>query len=79
MATKTISIDLVAYEKLTAARREPRDSFSQIIRRAKWDAPQKTCGLLLDALPGLPPAGEDIIRDLEAAQSEDIPTEASWS
>ncbi|MDP4625200.1 MAG: hypothetical protein NWT08_08685 [Akkermansiaceae bacterium] len=78
MATKTISIDLVAYEKLTAARREPRDSFSQIIRRATWEAPRKTCSSLLDSLPDLPPAEEAVIRDLQAAQSEDLPTEDSW-
>ena len=33
MATKTISLDLVAYECLCRLRREPRESFSKVIRR----------------------------------------------
>lgn len=33
MATKTISLDLVAYESLCRLRREPRESFSKVIRR----------------------------------------------
>jgi len=35
MATKTISIEIDVYEKLKAAKRGPRDSFSKVIRRAK--------------------------------------------
>jgi hypothetical protein len=79
MATKTISIDLVAYEKLTAAKLGPRDSFSQVIRRAKWDEVPKTCGALFCALGDMPAANDDIIRRLESAQQEDSPPDDPWA
>jgi hypothetical protein len=37
MATKTISLELDAYEKLQKAKRSERESFSQVVRRARWD------------------------------------------
>jgi len=37
MATKTISLELDAYQKLKRAKREPRESFSAVVRRARWD------------------------------------------
>ncbi len=37
MATKTISLELDAYEKLCQARRSARESFSSVVRRAHWD------------------------------------------
>jgi len=79
MATKTISIDLVAYEKLKAARMGSRDSFSQVIRRGVWEHGEKTCGGLLAALPAIPAAGEDVVRSLEEAQKQDSPPDRPWS
>lgn len=37
MATKTISLELDAYNKLKRAKREPRESFSAVVRRAHWE------------------------------------------
>ncbi len=79
MSTKTISIDMIAYEKLNAARLSPRDSFSQVIRRAHWDQEAKTCGSLLSALQGMPVADEEVIESLDSAQRQDLPPDDSWS
>ena len=38
MATKTISLELDAYEKLKKAKRSERESFSEVVRRAHWEA-----------------------------------------
>lgn len=37
MAIKTISLELDAYEKLRRAKRGPRESFSNVVRRAHWE------------------------------------------
>jgi predicted CopG family antitoxin len=79
MATKTISIDLEAYNRLNAARRHPRDSFSQVIRRAQWPNEARTCGGLLEALPGMPAADEAVIDFLEHAQRSDHPPDSPWA
>jgi len=79
MATKTISIDMEAYRRLTRARLSPKDSFSQVIRRARWDDPVRTCGSLLAALPDLPVADEAVLARLEAAQRTDAPPDNPWS
>ncbi|HXV60236.1 MAG TPA: antitoxin VapB family protein [Vicinamibacteria bacterium] len=49
MATKTITLELDAYEKLKRAKRGPRESFSSVVRRARWDD-SSTAGHLLGAL-----------------------------
>jgi hypothetical protein len=37
MATKTITLEIDAYEKLRRAKRSVRESFSAVVRRARWD------------------------------------------
>ena len=37
MATKTITLELDAYERLKKAKRSERESFSAVVRRARWD------------------------------------------
>jgi hypothetical protein len=59
MATKTITLEVDAYEKLRRAKRSDRESFSEVVRRARWD--------------DLPPTGASILaqlRDLRAKRPD---------
>ncbi|MBW0012492.1 antitoxin VapB family protein [Mycobacterium sp.] len=78
MATKTISIDLEAYERLRAARRSPSESFSQVIKRAHWRNESATAAALLDVLAELPTVSDDILERLDMAQHADAPPEDQW-
>lgn len=78
MATKTISIDLEAYERLRAARRTPDESFSRVIKRAHWRNEVPTAAALLDTLDGLPAVGGDVLRRLDEAQHADTPPPDRW-
>jgi predicted CopG family antitoxin len=79
MSTKTISIDLEAYERLSRARLSPKDSFSRVIKRAKWEMPAKTCGDLLQSLAGMPTAADEVLDRLERAQAEDEAPDHPWA
>ena len=50
MATKTISIELDAYELLAREKRGSHDSFSRVIRRLFAERPALTAGELLTAM-----------------------------
>jgi hypothetical protein len=78
LATKTLSVDEEAYRKLARARRHPKESFSQIIKRAEWDTGNPRCGGLLSRTDRLPPMAEDILDRLDRAQIEDHPPDAKW-
>jgi predicted CopG family antitoxin len=52
MATKTISIETDVYELLVQERRDPRESFSRVIRRLFAERPTLTAGELLEAMKG---------------------------
>lgn len=56
MPTKTITLELDAYEKLRRAKRSARESFSQVVRRARWD--EAAC------------TGSSILRQLAELRSE---------
>jgi hypothetical protein len=79
MATKTISIDLEAYECLRRARLWPGESFSKVIKRAEWTSPPRSAAALLEGLEGIPPLDPDILRRLDDAQTSDAPPEDPWS
>ncbi len=50
MATKTISIEVDAYELLKREKRDERESFSQVIRRLFSERPVLTAGELAEVL-----------------------------
>ena len=50
MATKTISLELDAYEKLKRAKRSDRESFSSVVRRARFPHETRTAEQVLSAL-----------------------------
>lgn len=78
MATKTISLDLEAYERLRRARLSPDESFSRVIKRAHWRAEDKTAAGLLAALEEAPLVDETTLDRLEEAQRTDRPPEDPW-
>jgi hypothetical protein len=79
MATKTISIDLDAYERLRKARRRPSESFSAVIKRARWDLAPSTGAALLAALDDAPMPDKRVLRRLEKAQKTDTPPADAWN
>jgi predicted CopG family antitoxin len=78
MSTKTISIDLEAYYRLSHARRDPKESFSQVIHRAVWHEQGRTCGAFLQALAASRPLEKKSIDLLERAQLADHAPESPW-
>jgi predicted CopG family antitoxin len=50
MSFKTISLSDEAYKILKKAKRSPRESFTEVVRRAVWDEPADTMGEALDLL-----------------------------
>ena len=53
MATKTITLELDAYEKLRKAKKSERESFSEVVRRARWEDAASTGKQILGRLSDL--------------------------
>jgi predicted CopG family antitoxin len=79
MATKTISIDLAAYEKLRRARLRPDESFSQVIKRGRWERVRSTGAALLEALERAPAIDDSTLERLERNQRMDAPPGDAWT
>jgi predicted CopG family antitoxin len=79
VATKTISVDLEAYERLRRARLRPDESFSRVIERTRWDDREHNAArALLDALARAPRLDDATLEAFEAAQRDDAPSDAPW-
>lgn len=77
MATRTLSVDEEAYRALVRARRHRGESFSKVIKRAKWDDGPKRCGDLLARASGT--VSEATLAKLAHAQESDLPPEDKWN
>ena len=83
MATKTISLEVDAYEKLKRAKRSPRESFSSVVRRALWPDGEHSAsvvlGLMNERMAGrgeLP--AEEILDQLDRIQNSPTISDSAW-
>jgi predicted CopG family antitoxin len=78
MGSKNISISEEAYHRLRRARRHAKESFSQVIRRGRWDEERPTAAAWLEAFPDVPEISEAQMEVLEAHQVADRPPGDKW-
>jgi len=79
MGSRNISISADAYARLRRARRHPRESFSQVIRRGRWDSELPTAESWLVNMGDVPPVEEGVLEDLEHDQQSDQLPEDKWT
>ncbi len=79
MGSKNISISEDVYLRLRRARRHPRESFSEVIRRGHWDDGEPTARAWLDNFEAAPVVSDAVLDALEADQNADRPPEDKWS
>ena len=84
MATKTISLELDAYEKLRRARQTPSESFSSVVRRAVFPGTPCTAGEVLEIAKRRVAEGKgllslEVLDRLDAAQKDPRSSESYWT
>jgi hypothetical protein len=80
VATKTISIELDVYDALVRHRLSPSESFSRVLRRARWDDREKgRAGDILTSLDHLPAPTDAQLNEWESIQRNDRPAEDKWT
>ena len=78
MATKTITLELDAYEKLRAAKRG-RESFSEVVRRVVIPGASRSGPEVLAYLKAEGPFfSEDELAAIEKVDASDAPPEHPW-
>jgi hypothetical protein len=79
MATKTITLELDAYEKLRLSKR-PGESFTEVVRRARFEENPATGASLRQYFrEGGSGVGEDYLDAVDAAEKSDQPPDDSWA
>jgi predicted CopG family antitoxin len=83
MATKTISLEADAYERLRQARLHPRESLSSVVRRGQWPGKKHTAADLLAYMAKRVKAGalldEAALDRLEAALARPRRAASRWA
>jgi predicted CopG family antitoxin len=78
MATKTISLELDAYEKLRA-RKQPGESFSDVVRRSRFEDAAPTGRALLDFFrSGGSKVEKSYLDAVESASARDRAPDNPW-
>ena len=79
MATKTITLEMDAYEKLRQAKRAG-ESFTEVVRRAVWVSPFLTGAVLRDYLrSGGSGISEKYLETAESAAAQDPIPDNPWA
>ena len=79
MVTKTITLEIDAYERLKAAKRTG-ESFSAVVRRAILPAEPPTGRALLEYIDGRHPRVSELyLASVEAAADADGPADEPWT
>lgn len=79
MATRTISVDEKAYERLSMARLHRGESFSQVIHRMEWGTVDSGTGTdLLRLLEEPSDLSDSVLDELDENQKRDLPPTDPW-
>jgi hypothetical protein len=83
MTTRTVALDVDAYERLHRAKREPGESFSSVVRRAQFPDRPITAGEYIERLRARMRTGtdrlpDDVLDALDAAQRDARVSDSEW-